>query len=431
MTETKTFWQKRYTLLLLAFLAFIICYLDRVNISLAAISMQQEFGWSDTTKGYVFSSFFWGYLLMQIGGGYLANRYGGKLVLGSAVVFWSIFTILTPTAAMLSLPALFAVRFLMGVGEAGLAPSSLGIVGRWFPKNEQTRAMGFLSSGAIMGTILALLLGGWIINAYGWPAIFYLFGASGFIWVIFWYFFVTDQPATHPTISAKEVALIEAGGGVTEKAKNIPWRELLTKKQVWALCTAGFASSWTLYIFLSWLPSYFADVHGLNISGAGIYSLFPWISMFLMLNVGGWVGDSMIKKGISLTLTRKLMVGFGLIGGAVMMIFMRDATSPEIATLLMFCALGITAFSFAAIVPNCLDITPKFADILYGTVNTFGTLAGALGAPIAGYILTSTGSYDNVFIVTAAISLVGACIFLFFGSGEKKFQWGEIEYYST
>ncbi len=415
----KPVWPKRLTVLILAFIAFVICYLDRVNISIAAISMQKELGWTDVTKGYVFSFFFWGYLVMQIGGGYLANRFGGKLILGWAVVFWSIFTVLTPAAAFLSIPALLAVRFLMGVGEAGLAPSSFTVVGRWFPHNEQSRVMSFLSSGTILGTVLALLVAPKIIAAYDWQMVFYSFGVLGFIWAVFWYFLVKDQPDNHPGISDYEKNLIDAGGGVKERAASVPWSEILSARPVWALCFTGFAASWTLYIFLSWLPSYFADVHGLNLAGAGLYALAPWIVMFLMLNVGGIIADAMITKGVSTTKTRKILIVGGLLGSALFIVFLRGAATPEMATGLMCAALGILALAYGGLVPNSLDIAPRFADIVYGTLNTFGTLAGALGAIAAGYIVQKTGSYDNVFVVTAIISIVGALVYLALGSGKK------------
>ena len=417
--EVTAFWQKRYTVAALTFIAFVICYLDRVNISLAAISMQQEFGWTDVTKGLVFSFFFWGYFLMQIVGGYLSNRFGGKLVLGCAVVFWSIFTLLTPLAAMMSLPALLAVRFLMGLGEAGLAPSSFTVVSHWFPRNEHSRVMGFLSSGSIFGTIIALLTGGWIIEQYGWPAIFYLYGSLGFIWLVFWLLLVKDKPDEDPGISQQELELIKSGGAVTERTIVIPWKTILAAKPVWALCVTAFAVSWNLYIFLSWLPSYFADVHGMNISGAGLYSLLPWITMFLMMNVGGWINDTLIKKGLSTTATRKIMTSIGLFGSAAMLVLIGNAGSPEMATLLMCSALGISALAYSSIVPNILDIAPQFSSIVYGIFNTFGTLAGAIGAPVAGYIVQSTGSYDNVFLISSILMVFAGTIYFFLGSGEK------------
>ena len=419
ISTKRSFWQKRFTVLGISFLAFIICYLDRVNISIAAVAMQEELGWSDTTKGYVFSAFFWGYLIMQLGGGYLANRFGGVKVLGAAVIFWSIFTVITPWAAMISLPALLAVRFLMGVGEAGLPPSSFTVIGRWFPHQERSRALGLVSSGSIIGTVLALLVGSWIVQKYGWEAIFYIFGATGFIWALFWFWMVREHPDDHPSISEAELDHIKRGGGATARPETIPWKQIFSVRPLWALCTTGFATSWALYIFISWLPSYFADVHGLDLTGAGIYSLIPWLAMAVMLNVSGWAADKMIERGISTTLTRKLMVAIGLFGAAIMILFLRSAASPEMATFFMSAALAIVSFTYAGIVPNCLDMAPRFADIMYGVVNTFSTLAGAIGAFITGYIVQQTGSYDLVFLVMAIIQISGGLIFLFLGTGKR------------
>ena len=127
----------------------------------------------------------------------------------------------------------------------------------------------------------------------------------------------------------------------------------------------------------------------------------------------------MIERGRSTTFVRKLMVAIGLLGATVMILFLRSATSPEMAALLMSAALAILSFTYAGIVPNCLDMSPRFGDIMYGVVNTFGTLAGAIGAVVTGYIVQKTGSYDLVFVTIAVIQVIGAGCFLIFGTGRK------------
>src|SRR5688572_9659125 len=122
---------KRHALLLLTFSAVFICYIDRVNISVAALAMQESFGWSETRKGFVLSSFFIGYLIFQVPSGYLANRYGGKIVLGLAVIWWSLCTLITPMAAAGSFGLLIAARVLMGIGEAAMFPAAYNLFGRW------------------------------------------------------------------------------------------------------------------------------------------------------------------------------------------------------------------------------------------------------------------------------------------------------------
>ncbi|MFT4563866.1 MAG: ACS family sodium-dependent inorganic phosphate cotransporter, partial [Gammaproteobacteria bacterium] len=142
-----TRWPRRYTLAGLCFFGTFICYIDRVNISLAAIAMQDQFGWSDTTKGYVLSSFFIGYMATQVAGGALANRLGGKIVLGFAVLWWSVFTILTPPAAFVSLGILIVTRILMGFGEGMAFPSMYNLYGRWIPAAEKSRIVAVTFSG--------------------------------------------------------------------------------------------------------------------------------------------------------------------------------------------------------------------------------------------------------------------------------------------
>ena len=156
--------QKLHNIVFLCFCAVFVCYIDRVNISVAIIPMQEAFGWSDTIKGVVLSSFFIGYMIMQAPSGWLTNRIGGKIVLGLAVLSWSLFTILTPFAAFLSLPILIAVRIAMGLGEAAMFPATYGMFGYWVPESERSRSVSFLLSGIPLGTLFALTTTGWIVN---------------------------------------------------------------------------------------------------------------------------------------------------------------------------------------------------------------------------------------------------------------------------
>ena len=156
--------------------AMLLCYIDRIIISLAAIEMQREFDWTDSQKGQVLSAFFLGYLLTQIGGGFLSNRFGGRNVFLWAVLLWSIFTVLTPIAAGISFTVLIAVRVMLGVGDGASFPSAYNLIHRWMPVQERSRAVGSLNTAAAVGTVVTLLSGGLLIESFGWPAVFYLFG---------------------------------------------------------------------------------------------------------------------------------------------------------------------------------------------------------------------------------------------------------------
>lgn len=193
--------QKRHQLALMAFLAIFICYMDRVAISVAIIPMVETYGWDLSTQGLVLSSFFIGYLLTQVVGGKLADRYGGKVVLGFGVLIWSLFTLVAPPAAALGIAALIVARILMGMGEAVTFPAIYALYARWVPVRERSRSAGFSNSGIPLGTVFALLATPVIVASWGWEWVFYIFGGIGFIWCAVWYFLIASSPRLQPGIS--------------------------------------------------------------------------------------------------------------------------------------------------------------------------------------------------------------------------------------
>ena len=180
-------WPAYNALVLLLCTAVFISYIDRTNISVGAIAMQAQLGWNETQKGLVLSSFFIGYILMMLAGATLANRYGGKIVLGVAVAWWSLCTALTPPAALASLPMLVMARIALGLGEAAVFPASFNMIGRWVPPLRRSRAVALLTGSIHLGTVFALPVTGWLVRTYGWPIPFYVFGAAGLVWVAAWF----------------------------------------------------------------------------------------------------------------------------------------------------------------------------------------------------------------------------------------------------
>jgi len=202
---------RRSNVVFLSFLAVFVCYIDRVNISVAIIPMAEDLGWSMDVQGAVLSSFFVGYLLGQIVGGRLADRYGGKVVLGAGVLLWSLFTLLTPPAAYVGLTLLIVTRILMGMGEAVTFPSIYSLYSRWVPLSERSRAVGLANSGIPLGTVFALVATPYIVAAFGWEWAFYLFGAVGVLWYVVWQAAVTAHPADHPDVTPEELERIREG----------------------------------------------------------------------------------------------------------------------------------------------------------------------------------------------------------------------------
>lgn len=412
-------WQRRYTIVALCTCAVFVCYIDRVNISVAVIAMQEAFGWSETTKGWVLSSFFVGYMLFMAPSGWLANRIGGKIVLGTAVLWWSLFTILTPIAALISLPILIITRVAMGLGEAAMFPSAYNLYGRWVPAGERSRAVALLIGGIPIGTLFALATTGWLVERFGWESVFYIFGATGFIWCIAWVWLAHDDPADDPHITPAERDMLRANTPQAHDSDAVPWRKLASMPAVWALIINHFCSNWGFYMLLAWLPSYFRGQLGLGIIDAGLFSAAPWLTMFVVGNLGGVVADKLTKAGMDLTVLRKIMQITGLLGSSAFLLAAQDVQSANVAMGLMCGALGFLALTWSGFVPNHLDLAPRYADVLMGVTNTAGTIPGIIGVIITGWLVDTTGAYSSAFALCAGINLFGAVVWFLFASGKR------------
>jgi len=402
-------WRSWHTVVFLCGAAVFISYIDRTNISVASIAMKEQFGWTETTKGVVLSSFFVGYLLLQVVSGTLANRYGGKVVLGVAVLWWSLFTMLTPPAATASLAALIGARIALGIGEAAVFPASINMVGRWVPVANRSRAVAFFVSGLSLGTLVSLPVTGWLVREYGWPMPFYVFALAGFLWVGVW------------------AVGVGSGRGVEAEAvpavrPPIPWRRILTTPAVWAIVTNHFCGNWLLYVLLAWLPSYFKSTFGVSIANAGLLSAAPWLASFVMGNVAGHLSDWMINRGHSPTFVRKLIQATSLFGAALFLLLVQTASSPLTGMILMCGATGTWALCMAGYAVNSFDIAPRYADVIWGISNTVATVPGIVGVAVTGWLVQRTGTYSAPFFLTAAVGVAGALVFLKFGSARRQIE---------
>ncbi len=380
--------------------------------------MAKQFGWTDTERGIVLSSFFVGYLVTQILGGSLAARFGGKAVLGFGVLWWSLFTLLTPLSAMTSFPVLIAVRILMGLGEGVAFPATYNLLGRWVPPQERTRAASFNLSAIPLGTLAAVSTTPIIALTFGWPAVFYSFGAVGFVWFLFWWPLAGDKPPIQPDPTLPAQSATDAAAAEAEE-KKVPWRLILRQRSVWAIIVAHFCNNWGLYVLLAWLPSYFSSQLQINLRAVWIYISLPWIANFLVANLAGWLGDRMIAAGLSVTAVRKSLQVVGSGGPAIALIALAGTSDADVAVALLTAALGLGAFSYAGFASNHLDVSPRHAGAIFGISNTAGTIPGIIGVALTGVLVEQTGNYASAFYVTAGIYFFGLVFYLVFGTGKK------------
>ena len=419
----------RFKVIFLSFLAVSICYIDRVNISVAIIPMQEQFGWSEFQVGIILSSFYFGYMFTLIIGGYLADKYGGKKVLGYGLLIWSFFTIITPFFAYSGLWWLIFIRILMGLGEGITFPSWHAIYARWIPFKERTRAVAFTNSGIAAGTLFGYAAAALIIAKYSWEWVFYLFGILGIFWYFFWNKSVTSFPEDNKNLSAQELKLIKNEAPSKESAPSIPFFKLIKNMPFVAIAVATFCNNWSLYTFLSYLPKYVnAPIAegGMGIelsSNIFVFAiLIPCVVAILSLIIGGYLADGLIKKGYSVINVRKAVNSVGFFGSALFL-FLISSEDSLLNVVILLCLInvcsGICAGGFGV---NHADLGPKYTGSLVGISGSIGMIAAILSPIVAGTVLQITNSWSIIFYICAGMLIFGGVFYFIFASANKQFD---------
>jgi MFS transporter, ACS family, solute carrier family 17 (sodium-dependent inorganic phosphate cotransporter), other len=408
---------KRFILVIFAFTCFLLSLVDRVNLSVVAPVLMKHYGWTPITMGVVLSAFFWGFSASPLIGGWLADRMGGKRILEFGALWWSLWTLLTPFAPGVVGFSIF--RALLGLGEGVNAPAIQSLASRWFPVHERARAVSIYLSGSPVGTIIAFPLTTWVITSFGWPAVFYIFGALGALWVILWHFFGASSPESHPTISDEERRYIVEGRKASAELGKVPWRILLTKAPVWGLVSTTFSVAWVVWLFIAWLPTYLMETHRFSLKESGIYSALPFVSNIVGQIAYGWVQDRFIARGASITVVRKVSLSIAFVGAIVFLLLIPNAKDAMHAVWYLIAAMALFSGAQMTVMVNNIDIGPRHAGVILGLQATAGNIAGAISPVVAGVILVRTGSFNGVFYLIVALLVVSGIVWNLFATGEK------------
>ncbi|KAI3790324.1 hypothetical protein L2E82_03283 [Cichorium intybus] len=414
---------QRYKLIGTTSLAFVICNMDKVNLSIAIIPMSHQFGWSSSVAGLVQSSFFWGYALSQLPGGWLSKIFGGRIILQFGVLAWSLATALVPVVAGF-MPGLVITRILVGIGE-GVSPSAAtDLIARLIPLEERSRAVSFVFGGLSVGSVLGLLLAPPLIESFGWESVFYMFGLFGIVWFLGFQFVAEDQPSINSSTLSRsqpkswETSMEEFGGSL-----NVPWKSFFQSKAVWAMIYAHFCGSWGHYCCLSWLPTYFSEELDLNLTEAAWVSVLPPLASVVVTSFASQFADNLISSGVETTVVRKICQTIAFLSPAACMILSSvDLGLPpwEVVTILT-AGLALSSFALSGLYCTHQDISPEYASILLGITNTVGAVPGIVGVALTGYLLDSTHSWGmSLFAPSIFFYLTGTIVWLAFASSKPQ-----------
>ena len=418
-------------LVFMTVLAVYICMIDRIAISIAIIPMAEDNGWSPTVQGAVMSAFFLGYVTLQIPAGYLSDRFGGKWVLGLGVLFWSLFTLLTPASAALGITVLLACRFLMGVAEAVTWPSIYSLYSRWVHPDRRASAVGLMNSGISGGSVIALICTPWLISVWSWQGAFYLYGLLGIIWFAVWAPLARSRPADKTGWDTSDAAPVAAeAGAVTDQDDvsaqtvypRLTVRGMLRSRAVWAIAIAHICINWSLYLVLSWFPTFVNRELGADLQLAGFLALAPTIVSLVMAPLAGRLFDRLVAKGRDRLTVRRIMQSLAFVGitAAMMAITLTDSLILSVTVITLSNAL--TAFSIGGFATNHLDIAPNQSGLLMGVTNTLAAVSSSASVFVSGWIQDLSGGWDAVFLTAAGVSIFGALIYASLAGVEREFD---------
>jgi sugar phosphate permease len=380
-----------------------IAYLDRVCISMAAPAMKEDLGISDVQMGWVFSAFTFAYALFEVPSGWLADRFGARLMLTRIVVWWSAMT--AATGAVLGVGSLIVVRFLFGMGEAGCFPSMARAYARWLPVRERGRAFGLtLMAGALGGALTQPLVVA-LLELVHWRHTFMLFGIVGIAWAVAWFWWFRDEPHGHPAVNAAELALI--GCEPPEAHRHVPWGKLLRDRNLVALCGMYLFAIYGWYFYLTWLPTYLLRARGFDLKHVGWLAALPLLSIATGVLVGGWLSDVLARRW-GVRVGRRTPGAIGLPLAAVAIVAGIVTPTAMSSALFFAAAAGLAALGVSPAWAVCLEIGGRHAGVVSGTMNMFGNLGGALSPVVVGFTLEQLNSWTPSLLSIAVCYLLAA-----------------------
>ena len=396
-----------------------VAFLDRVNISIAGSSLARAYNLSNVQLGWVFSAFLVGYALFQTPGGRLADRLGPRRVLTAGVVWWGVFTALTaavPQASTVALGFFISIRFLLGAGEAVVYPASNQFVARWIPEHERGLANGWIFAGVGAGAGLSPPLITYIMVSFGWRSSFFACAVIGLLAGGLWYVLSRDTPAEHPDVSPVELELIQRG--LTLAAQQpagstrllVPWKRVVTSKEVLAVTLSYFSFGYVAWIFFSWFYIYLAQVRGLNLKASAFYAMLPFIAMATCCPVGGVISDRLTRAHGSRA-GRCVLAAVVMAIAAVFLTLGSKVESARLASMVLAGGAGALYLAQSSFWSVTADIAGVSSGSVSGFMNMGAQIGGAVTASLTPWIAGKFG-WTASFLVAAGLCVLGALAWL-------------------
>ncbi|WP_353613049.1 MFS transporter [Mangrovibacter phragmitis] len=432
--EAKRGMHTRYLILLVIFIVTAVNYADRATLSIAGAEVGKELQLSSISLGYIFSAFGWAYLLMQIPGGWLLDKFGSRKVYTYSLFFWSLFTFLQGFVGIFPLAwagiSMFVMRFMLGFSEAPSFPANARIVAAWFPTKERGTASALFNAAQYFSLAIFSPLLGWLTFTWGWEHVFTVMGVIGFILTWIWTRTI-HNPTAHPRMSEAELDFIRKGGAVVDmdqrkndsiagpKANYI--KQLLTSRMMLGVFFGQYFINTITWFFLTWFPIYLVQARGMSILKVGLVASIPALCGFAGGVLGGVFSDYLIRRGVSLTFARKLPIVLGMLLASTIILCNYVDNTALVVTLM---ALAFFGKGFGALGwPVISDTAPKeIVGLCGGVFNVFGNVASIVTPLVIGYLVSELHSFNAALIFVGCSALMAMVCYLLVVGDIKRME---------
>jgi MFS family permease len=398
------YWATSIVLLLLC-LMYGITYIDRVNISTAAIVFKGELGLTNADYGAIFAAFGWSYAAFQIIGGWIGDRFGPRLTLGVCGLVWSSATLFTGLAN--GFYGLILVRIALGLGEGATFPTATRAMSSWTRAGWRGFAQGITHSFARAGNALAPPIVAGLIALYSWRASFVALGILSFAWAVVWIAYFRDNPGEHRGISEQELASLPPfRGGQSESA--VPWRRLVPRMMPTTI--VYFCYGWTLWLYLSWIPLYLQHSHNLDLKRSALFSSAVLFAGVVGDTMGGVVSDWVFQLTGNLATARRNVIIGSFLSSLLCLAPIFFVTEIGTLALCLGAAFFCLELTIGPIWSVPMDIAPKHSGTASGIMNTGSAIAAIASPWLFGIIIDATGNWNLPFAGSIALLLMGAVL---------------------
>ncbi|MBV9549657.1 MAG: MFS transporter [Alphaproteobacteria bacterium] len=384
-------------------LMYFINYLDRVNVSTAAAGFSTEFKLNRTQIGLVFSAFAYPYLVFQIIGGWVSDRFGTRRTLIVCGMVWMAADISMGLST--GLVSLLAARVLLGLGEGATFPAATAAMSRWVAKANRGFAQGITHAFARIGNALAPGVIVVIMTTYGWRASFYVCACFALAWVAAWAFTFTEEPRNHPGITPEEVAVLPV---VQSKAKAVPWGRLA--RRMAPVTLVYFCYGWNLWLFLSWIPQYFLHSYDMQITKSAIFASGVFFAGVVGDTLGGIVTDRLLHQTGNLKLARSAMVALCMILTALSLLPLLFVHDLYVSLACLAAGFFFAEMTIGPMWAVPMDIASDLSGTASGMMNCGSALAAIISPVAGGYIIDSTRNWELPFAGTIILMVIGAAM---------------------